>query len=286
MAGRRRRGRVDRSRDRRAATRGAASDGTEVHMAYEFDGAFELSGRTAVVTGAAAGIGLAIARLLASRGANQVLVDMSPAVNAVAAGLPGGAARNVAVVADLTRARAAEGIVETALERFGALDVLVNCAGVALLEKADTAKEADWDTTMAVNLKAPFLLAQAAGKVMIARGSGRIVNIASQASVVGLERHVAYCTSKAALVGMTKVLAVEWGPRGVTVNAVSPTVVETELGRKAWAGEVGEAMKQKIPTRRFAQPEEIAASVLYLISGVAGMINGENLIVDGGYTIQ
>ena len=128
---------------------------------------------------------------------------------------------------------------------------------------------------------------QAVAAVMKEQASGgRIVNLASQASVIALERHVAYCASKAALVSMTQVLAVEWAPMGITVNAVSPTVVETELGKKAWAGDVGEAMKKKIPTGRFAQPAEIAAAILYLVSGHAGMITGENLIIDGGYTVQ
>jgi len=255
-------------------------------MTQSFEGAFDLKGKTAIVTGGAAGIGLAIARLFASRGANQVLVDISPSVNAVAADLPGGAARNVGVVADVTDAPAVEGIVATTVKRFGAVDILVNNAGIVLLEKAEALSEADWDRTMAVNVKGPFLLAKAAGKEMIARKSGRIVNLASQASVVALDRHVAYCTSKAAIVGMTKVLAMEWARYGITVNAVSPTVVETELGKRAWAGEVGEAMKKKIPAGRFAQPEEIAAVVLYLVSGVSAMITGENVIIDGGYTIQ
>jgi NAD(P)-dependent dehydrogenase (short-subunit alcohol dehydrogenase family) len=255
-------------------------------MTQSFDAAFDLKGKTAIVTGGAAGIGLAIAKLFGSRGANQVLVDISPSVNAVAADLPGGTARNAAVVADVTDARAVDGIVATAVKRFGAVDILVNNAGIVLLDKAEALSEAGWDRTMAVNLKGPFLLAKAAGKEMIARKSGRIVNLASQANVVALDRHVAYCTSKAAIVGMMQVLAMEWARYGITVNAVSPTVVETELGKKAWAGEVGEAMKKKIPVGRFAQPEEIAAVVLYLVSGVSTMITGENVVIDGGYTIQ
>jgi NAD(P)-dependent dehydrogenase (short-subunit alcohol dehydrogenase family) len=255
-------------------------------MAYEFERVFDLSGRTAIVTGAAAGIGLAITRLLAARGASIVLVDVSPSANAVADDLPGGARKHAVVVEDLTGKGAADRVVSAAISRFGQIDILVNCAGIARLEEAEILTEEDWDRTMAVNLKAPFLLAQAVGKVMIARRSGRIVNIASQASVVSLDRHVAYCTSKAALVGMTKVLATEWAEYGITVNAVSPTVVETELGKRAWAGAVGEAMKKKIPTGRFAQPEEIALAVLYLASDAAAMVDGENFIIDGGYTIQ
>jgi 2-deoxy-D-gluconate 3-dehydrogenase len=104
--------------------------------------------------------------------------------------------------------------------------------------------------------------------------------------VVALDRHLAYCTSQAGIVAMTKVMAAEWARHGITVNAISPTVVETELGRQAWAGEVGVAMKRRIPTGRFAQPEEIAMVAVYLASGAAGMITGENLVIDGGYTIQ
>ena len=128
-------------------------------------------------------------------------------------------------------------------------------------------------------------MAQAAGKVMIEQSYGRIVNLASQASVVALDRHVAYCASKAAVVGMTKVLAAEWAAHGVTVNAVSPTVVETELGRKAWAGEVGDRMRERIPTGRFAQPREVASLIGYLAGESAGMITGENVVIDGGYSV-
>ncbi len=255
-------------------------------MAFEFERMFDLSGKTAIVTGAAAGIGLAITKALADRGASIVLVDMSAAVKAVSDQLPGGSAKHAALVADLTEKGAADKVVQAALSRFGKIDILVNCAGIVRLEEAELLTEEDWDRTMAVNLKAPFMLAQAVGKAMIAKKYGRIVNIASQASVVSLDRHVAYCTSKAALVGMTKVLATEWAEFGITVNAVSPTVVETELGRKAWAGAVGEAMKKKIPTGRFAQPEEIALAVLYLASDAAAMVDGENFVIDGGYTIQ
>ncbi len=255
-------------------------------MAYEFEKMFDLSGKTAIVTGAAAGIGLAISRLLAERGASLMLVDMSPAVKGVAGDLPGGTGRHEPLVADLTEKGVVDRVVSTTMRRFGGIDILVNNAGIVLLEKSESISEADWDRTMDVNLKVPFLLAQAVGREMIARKSGRIVNIASQASFIALDRHVAYCTSKAGIVGMTKVLAAEWAQHGITVNAVSPTVVETELGKRAWAGEVGVAMKKKIPTGRFAQPEEIALAVLYLVSGAAGMVDGENLVIDGGYTIQ
>jgi NAD(P)-dependent dehydrogenase (short-subunit alcohol dehydrogenase family) len=162
----------------------------------------------------------------------------------------------------------------------------VNNAGVAYLDDAENLSEEYWDKTMAVNLKAPFLLAQAVGRVMIQKKRGKIINIASQAGVIALDKHVAYCASKAGLIGMAKVLALEWAEFGINVNAIAPTVILTELGKKAWAGEVGEAMKKKIPLRRFGYPEEVAAAALYLASPASDLVTGETLVIDGGYTIQ
>lgn len=246
--------------------------------------AFSLQGQTAVITGGASGIGFAIAQAFAEQGARLALVDFSAAVDDAARSLPGQG--HIGLVVDVTRDGAPRETIDAVVKAFGRLDILVNNAGVARLAPVTETTRADWDFTMAVNLTAPFLFAQAAGTHMLAQGAGRIINMASQAASVGLPSHVAYCSSKAAIVGMTKVLALEWGPHGITVNAISPTVVETELGKKAWAGEVGEAMKLLIPSRRFAQPQEIAYAALYLASPAAAMINGADLAIDGGYTIQ
>ena len=252
--------------------------------AYGFETAFDLTDRVALVTGGAAGIGAAIGQAFAARGARVALVDMNKAVAAATKALPAG--EHLAIVADIARRGEADRVVAQATEAFGRLDILVNNAGIARLEAAEATTDEDWDQTMAVNLKAPFLMARAAFAALTQSGAGRIINLASQASFIALDRHLAYCTSKAGILGMTKVLAAEWAKHGITVNAISPTVVETDLGKKAWAGEVGVTMKRKIPTGRFAQPEEIAMAALYLASGAAGMITGENLVIDGGYTIQ
>lgn len=251
-------------------------------MSISFDRAFDLNGQVALITGGASGIGKSIAELFVERGATLVLVDRNEVVHETARSL---GPQHLAWVADVTEESTAQIVVAGSVEKLGRVDILVNNAGIGPLAKAEDTSTELWDVTMAVNLRGPFLYAREVGKQMIKQGRGRIVNLASQAALVALDRHLAYCASKAGVLAMTRVLAMEWGPYGITVNAISPTVVETELGaRGSWSGEVGVAFKKKIPTGRFAEPEEIALATLYLASGAASMINGENLVVDGGYT--
>ncbi len=252
---------------------------------FAFETVFDFSGKVALVTGGASGIGFAIAQTFAARGARLALLDRDPRVSDVATGL-GGAGQHLGIAVDVTDDAALTEAVDRVAASCGRIDVLVNNAGFARLAPAEDVTMEDWDAHIALNLRAPFLMSRQVGRVMLQQGSGRIVNIASQAGIVALPHHVAYSAAKAAIINMSKLLALEWGPRGITVNAISPTIVETELGRRVWAGEPGETMKQRIPTRRFAQPEEIALAALYLASGAAGMVNGENLVVDGGFTIQ
>lgn len=246
----------------------------------------DFGGRTALVTGGAGGIGLAIARQLAEGGARVVLVDLERQALDVAAASLAEPRHHLALAVDVTRPEGVEQAVATVLEATGRIDILVNSAGVALLEPAGEISEAAWERTLAVNLTAPLLLAQAVAPAMRRQRHGRIINLASQASVVALRRHAAYCASKAGLVGLTRVLALEWASDGITVNAISPTVVDTPLGRQAWAGQVGEAMRALIPTGRFAQPEEVARLAVFLAGTHAGMLTGENIVIDGGYSIQ
>jgi NAD(P)-dependent dehydrogenase (short-subunit alcohol dehydrogenase family) len=250
-----------------------------------FDKDFRLSGKVALITGGAAGIGRAIADLYADKGADLVLVDLSEDVHEVARELAGRGVKTHAVTADLTVKGSIESVVSEALATFGRIDILVNNAGVVLLDPAETISEDYWDRTMAINLKVPFLMSQLVGRAMIEAGGGKIINLASQAGVVALNRHIAYCASKGAIIMMTRVLALEWGRHGICINAISPTVTLTELGKQAWGGPVGDEFKKMIPVGRFAYPEEIAACALFLASQAADMINGENLVIDGGYTI-
>lgn len=246
---------------------------------------FSLAGKVAVVTGAASGIGAAIAAAFAAKGARVALLDMNgDAAAAHAATLPGAAG---AFACDVTDAASVAGAVHSVQAAFGAIDILVNSAGIVDLAPAEDLGATAWNRTLAVNLTGSFLMAQAVGRVMIAAGKGgRIVNLASQAGSVAIEGHVAYCASKFGIIGVTKTLALEWGRHGITVNSISPTVVLTDLGRKAWDGPKGEAMKAQIPTGRFAEPHEIASAAVFLASDEAAMINGADLLVDGGYTVK
>ena len=243
---------------------------------------YRFNGTVVAITGAAAGIGRTTAELFARAGATVALLDLSPSVQEVASAL--GPAHHGWTV-DVSDADAIAGVAQEIITRFGRVDVLVNNAGIGPLAPAENFPLATWDKTIAVNLKGPFLVARAFAPGMLARGQGRIINLASQAAIIGIEGHLAYCASKAGIIGMTNCMAIEWAPRGVTVNAISPTVVETELGLTGWAGEKGERARSAIPTRRFAKPAEVASAVLYLASHEAAMINGANLLVDGGYTI-
>lgn len=245
---------------------------------------YSLAGKTAVITGGAAGIGLATAEFFHAKGVNLILADLSPEVNEIAAGFGDNAIGVEGNVCD--RAYPAK-IIEEGVKKFGKIDILVNCAGIVALDDAEVISEEFWNRTIDINLSACFFMAQAIGKYMIDnKVAGSIVNMASQAGVIALDKHVAYCAAKGGIIAMTKVMAKEWGKYGIRVNSVAPTVVLTALGHKAWDGPVGDAFKKTIPAERFAEPEEIASVIAFLCSKGAGMITGHNLLVDGGFTIQ
>lgn len=244
---------------------------------------FSLAGKVAVVTGGASGIGSAIVDAYAAKGAAVAVLDRALDGAQLKVG-EGGAAG--AFGCDVTNEHSVIDAVGAVHAQFGRIDVLVNCAGIGLMHPAEDLSVDAWDLTMAVNLRGAFLVSQQVGRTMLAQGSGTVISIASQAATVALHGHAAYCASKFGLVGLTKVLALEWAGRGVTANTISPTVVLTALGKAFWDNPEGEALKAQIPTQRFAEPEEIAAVAVFLASDAAKMINGVDLLVDGGYTIR
>lgn len=245
---------------------------------------FDLSGKVAVITGGGAGIGNEIAKAYLEKGVKLALLDRADNITQIAKNL--GNDKTIGIQVDVTNKDHINKAIKTIIDHYGCIDILVNCAGVALLDAAENISEEMWDTTLNINLKGTFLVCQAVGNVMLKQKHGSIINLASQAGVVALPNHIAYCASKAGVIGLTQVLSLEWGPSNINVNSISPTVVLTELGKKAWAGKVGDEFKAKIPSRRFAEPEQIAAAAVYLASNEASIINGANLVIDGGFTVQ
>lgn len=248
------------------------------------DSSFSLAGKIAAITGGASGIGSAIAEMFVQKGATIAVLDLLEEQAQARAKELGN--NSNAFVVDVTSSESVNRAVASVKEHFGRIDILVNSAGIVALDPAEEVTDSDWDKQIAVNLTGTFFVNRAVGNVMLEQGGGKIINMASQAGSIALDQHAAYCSSKWGVIGLSKVLAAEWAGRGINVNTISPTVVLTELGKKAWAGQKGEEMKKLIPTGRFALPEEIAAAAVFLASNGADMINGADLVIDGGYTIQ
>ncbi len=249
----------------------------------------DLTHRTALITGAARGIGLAVAQALAAGGANVAMIDvdttaLQPALASLQdAGLTSG---HLAVVADVTRPADVSAAVEATVAAFGGLDILVNNAGICPLTPFEQIEEAEWDRVLAVNLKGAFLCCQAALPHLRRSGRGRIINISSVSGQMGgvlVGAH--YAASKAALVGMSKSLAKLFAPDGITVNCVAPGTTDTEL-TAAWSEPLREQVRAQIPLGRFAGADEVAAAVCFLASDAAAFITGATLDVNGGLYLR
>jgi glycerol dehydrogenase len=253
---------------------------------FDFDLNFSLENKVALITGAGKGIGKSIANLFARKGANLILVGRSANVIDVAKEIKELDRNCLPLIFDITISENINEIIKTAINEFNRIDILVNNAGIVFIDEATDMPKENWDKTIALNLTAPFLLSQAAGREMIKREYGRIINIASLAGVLGYDKRAAYCSSKAGVIGLTKALAFEWAKYNICVNSISPTVTMTEMAKIAWDSKKGEEMKNKIPLGRFIYPEEVSAVAAFLASDAAKMITGANIIIDGGYSIN
>jgi NAD(P)-dependent dehydrogenase (short-subunit alcohol dehydrogenase family) len=250
---------------------------------------FGVSGRTALVTGAARGLGRAIALALAEAGADVALGLRDVASDGgLAAEIAALGRRALPLQLDVSRMAEIGAAVDAAVAAFGRLDILVNNAGIAPGNPAEEVREEDFDATLAVNLKGTFFASQAAGRVMIRQGYGRIINLGSQAGAVALPGESVYCLTKAAIAHLTRCLAVEWGRHGITVNAVAPTFIRTPGTEAALADPRfrADVIERIAALHRIGEPPEVAGVVVFLASPAAALITGETVLVDGGWTAR
>ena len=253
-------------------------------------GRFDLDGRIALVTGAARGLGRAIALALAEAGADLALgLRDASRDDGLAGEIRDLGRRALPLQMDVTRLEEVDAAVAATVEQFGSLDLLVNNAGGgAGLVPAEEVSVAAFDRTLNVNLRGAFFACRAAFEPMRERGFGRIVTVSSQAALVALPGEAAYCSAKAAVTHLTRCLAVEWGRHGITVNSVAPTFVRTPgtepvLSDPQFRAEVEERIAA---LHRIGEPDEVAGAVVFLCSPAASLITGETLVIDGGWTIR
>jgi len=247
---------------------------------------FSITDKKVLITGGSRGIGAETAVVLAQAGADVAIAGRDTAALAETTAQVEATGRTcISIEADLADAQQTQAVAQQALDGLGQVDILINNAGIARIDNLLELSLEDWEATQAVNLRAPFLLAQAIVPGMIERGSGKIVNVSSQAGVIALDGHGAYAASKGGLNMLTKVMAAEWGPHNVQCNAIAPTVILTPMGTQVWGDPAkSEPMLAKIPLRRFGQPVEVADLILFLSSPASDLITGETILIDGGYT--
>jgi NAD(P)-dependent dehydrogenase (short-subunit alcohol dehydrogenase family) len=250
---------------------------------------FDLTGKVALVTASARGLGRAISLALAHAGADIALGLRNRDAHG---GLPGEiealGRRALPLQMDVTSLEQVFRAVDDTVSHFGRIDILVNNAGIAPDNLAENVTEKDYDLTMAVNLKGTFFTSQAAGRVMIRQKSGRIINVSSQAGFAALPTESIYCATKAAIVHLTKCLAVEWGKYGINVNAVAPTFIETPGTDECLADPEfrADVVERIAALHRIGQPVEVAGAVVFLASPAASLITGHTMVIDGGWTAR
>jgi 3-oxoacyl-[acyl-carrier protein] reductase len=243
-----------------------------------------LANKVAVITGSGRGIGREMARLFAAEGARVAVADVNPETARATAGeiaADGGEACPAG--ADVTDPAQVESLVRLVLGRWGRLDVLVNNAGVGLNRSCLDTTLAEWEQVLAVNLTGTFLCSQAAARLMVRQGGGRIVNVASISGQRGGQGRAAYGAAKAGVIQLTRVMAVELAPRNVYVNAVAPGPVDTDQSRQNHTPATRRAYHDRIPLKRYGEHREVAAAALFLASDEASFITGHTLNVDGGF---
>ena len=242
---------------------------------------FNLTGKVAIVTGASRGIGKSIAVLLASNGATVVAAAREEHASGTVAEITTAGGHAEIASLDVTQASEIEALVTATVKRHGSIDILINNAGIARDQLALRMKHSDWDTVITTNLTASFLCSQMVLKPMIRKRNGRIVNISSVVGQMGNKGQVNYAASKAGLIGLTKSLAREVASRNITVNAVAPGLIDTDMS-KDLLGKTNDSWKEQIPLGRMGTTTDVATAVCFLVSDEASYITGQVLAVNGG----
>ena len=246
---------------------------------------FRLEGRVAIVTGGARGLGKAISEALISAGASVMLTARDQGHAAEVAGLIGGQARGFG--ADVTKPEDVAALVARTVEVFGRIDILVNNAGINIRGPIEQLKETDWDQVIDTNLKGPWLCCREVAPIMKKQKWGRVVNVSSMLGEVSMPGRSPYASSKGGLTMLTKTLALEWAPDGITVNALCPGPFATEINTPLLNDPViNAALMAKLPLGRWGDPAEIGPSVVFLASEASSFMTGATLFIDGGYTAQ
>ncbi|MSP80994.1 MAG: SDR family oxidoreductase [Rhodospirillales bacterium] len=250
------------------------------------DSLFDVSGRTVLFAGGAGGLGSALALAFAKRGARAAIADMDEGkAKRLAASLPGPGHFGFGL--DVRRDESCKQAVATVLGQFGRLDVLFNCGGVIFLGSSLTLPAEQFEQSMAANTTGVFLMSRAAARAMIDAGGGRIITLASVSSTVANPNYAAYAASKSALIGLTRVLALEYARNNVTVNAIGPAVIRTPMSEKFLEDETyARTALGKIPMGRLGQPEDIIGAAILLASAAGDFITGQTIYVDGGRTLS
>ncbi len=248
---------------------------------------FDLTGKIAIVTGGAGGIGKALAMGLADAGADVMVTSRGLSkLEDIAKEIQAKGRKSKAYSCDVTKVKSVEDIVSRVTNEFGRIDILVNAAGIAIRKPAESFPIEDWQEVMDINTRGTFICCQTVGRQMIKQHGGKIINLSSVRGRYGLSaNYAAYCASKGAVDTLTRTLACEWAKHNILVNAIAPTIVETELTRPALADPVfAQSMKARIPLGRWAMPEDCVGPTLFFASSASDFITGQILYVDGGVT--
>lgn len=248
---------------------------------------FSLTGKKAIVTGASGDLGYAMAQALHEQGADIVILDISPETSQIAEQLSDEAARVSGIQIDLSDRKALDQAFEEAMQRLGGVDILLNCAGINYRNASENYMPEDWDKVLEVNLSATFFICQRAGRHMIEKKRGKIINIASMTCFTGGMNNCAYVASKAGVAQLTKTLSNEWGKYGINVNAIAPGYMRTKMNSYYFTTSEGEKLREiitsRIPLGRWGMPEDLKGAVVYLASSASDYVSGLILPIDGGF---